>query len=911
MFSGINRVFEAPGCEEAKGQNGKERLCRSRGGESCAFDGAMIVLQPIADCAHIVHGPSACCGNSWENRGSLSGRGSLHRMGFATGMDEFDIVYGSEGKLHTAIVETCEALRPRAAFVYSTCVSGLTGEDIDAVCRSAEDALRDRFPRMRVVPVNAPGFVGPKNLGNRLAGEALLTHVIGAGEPPFTTDFDINLMGEYNIAGDLAFVEPLLEETGLRVLSRITGNASFEEITFAHRAKLNVVVCGRALVNVAKEMKRKYGIPYVEVSFFGKTEVSGALRAIAGAFHHAPLARSAEDVIARGERELSRELKEYEFLKGKKAVLYTGGVKSWSFISALGDLGVETVAVGTKKSSFEDERKMKRLLGPGAPLYEDVTPKKLLALIREKNADMLVAGGRNQYLAVKEAIPFVDVNQERHVPYAGYKGLVNLARGLAGSMRFYGHQCPRHQCPGHQRRGRQSPPSPVTGKGAGKEARKAVINPIRHSQSVGAAIALQGVDGALPMIHGAQGCSFLAKVLLTRHFREPIALASTKLFTEDVVMGSERVLLDALNKSIGQKEQKAKVPQLLAVLSTGLTEIKGDDVKSVISGMPDDGVRRVIYVPTPDFEGGLETGYAKCVQEIVRFGAGMAGGRPLGPAIGRAGLSGGEVKRVNILADWHHTPADFNEIREMAESFDLRPVMVPDLSALDGSRMGISPLAAGGVTVEEIAAMGRAEFTIAIGLTMEGPARLLNDLTGVPYRCFEGLSTIGDVDAFLETLSALGAKPQRPRKYERQRRILVDGMRDAQAFFSGRKVCLALEPGHAVTVSKWLEEMGATVELAVIPQAAAFAGNKKIRAKEVLVGDFFSIEAAGDLNVDLIAASSHARQTAERLGIPLYETGFPVFGRIGHTARITAGYAGALASVNEAANLFGLKEAHS
>src|SRR5574340_558548 len=160
----------------------RNKVCRSRGGESCAFDGAMIVLQPIADTAHLVHGPIACCGNSWEGRGTLSSKGRLHVMGFTTDMSEIDIVYGAEEKLLKAIRRTAEAVRPKAIFVYATCVSGLTGEDIEAVCREAEKELDTR-----VVPVNAPGFVGPKNLGNRIAGELLLDHVIGTREPPGTT----------------------------------------------------------------------------------------------------------------------------------------------------------------------------------------------------------------------------------------------------------------------------------------------------------------------------------------------------------------------------------------------------------------------------------------------------------------------------------------------------------------------------------------------------------------------------------------------------------------------------------------------------------------------------------------------------------------------------------------------------
>src|SRR5208337_3735783 len=122
MIANLDKLTQN-GCAAEK----KDKVCRSRGGESCAFDGAMIVLQPIADAAHIVHGPIACCGNTWEGRGSFSTKGDLHRMGFTTDMNEMDIVYGSEEKLYDAIVKTSITVRPNAVFVYATCVSGLTG----------------------------------------------------------------------------------------------------------------------------------------------------------------------------------------------------------------------------------------------------------------------------------------------------------------------------------------------------------------------------------------------------------------------------------------------------------------------------------------------------------------------------------------------------------------------------------------------------------------------------------------------------------------------------------------------------------------------------------------------------------------------------------------------------------------
>lgn len=160
MMTNMDKLTES-GCAAEK----KDKVCRSRGGESCAFDGAMIVLQPIADAAHIVHGPIACCGNTWEGRGALSTKGALLKMGFTTDMNEIDIVYGSEEKLYNAIVKTCETVRPNAVFVYATCVSGLIGEDIASVCKRAENKLG-----VRIIPVNAPRLCGTQEPGEQDCG---------------------------------------------------------------------------------------------------------------------------------------------------------------------------------------------------------------------------------------------------------------------------------------------------------------------------------------------------------------------------------------------------------------------------------------------------------------------------------------------------------------------------------------------------------------------------------------------------------------------------------------------------------------------------------------------------------------------------------------------------------------------
>jgi len=492
---------------------------------------------------------------------------------------------------------------------------------------------------------------------------------------------------------------------------------------------------------------------------------------------------------------------------------------------------------------------------------------------------MLIAGGRNQYLAIKAGYPFVDVNQERHTAYAGYAGLVNLAEQISNGMRFY--------------EGVQGPGSRVQGEKTGEKLEtrnpklnhSVLINPLKHSPAIGAAMALQGIDGALPIIHGAQGCTFLGKVLLTKHFREPIALASSKLFVEDVVMGSEDKLSAVIDGFIEKND-----PVLVGVLTSGLSEVKGDDVAQVARQFKIQNSKvKVIHVATADYDGGLETGYARAVEAIVQI---ADCGFP--DSIGTGLLA--DCKQVNILAGSHLTPADFTEIREIVADFGMRAIMLPDLSALDGSRQDFSPLAAGGTSMDDVRRMGQSGLTLALGMSMEPAAKLLQQKFGIEYQVFESVAGLADSDRLVETLSVVSGKPV-PAGLERQRRVLRDAMRDAHFFFGGKKICIALEPDLAAQTSKWLDEMGAAPELAIIPTLSPAADH--IRARDVQIGDLFSI--AGDF--DLLIASSHGAGTAKRLGVPLYEMGFPVYKSLGYTSKVLIGYCGTTALINEVGSL--------
>jgi nitrogenase molybdenum-cofactor synthesis protein NifE len=433
----VQDVFDEPACgkNQAKGEKERKKGCTKQltpgaAAGGCAFDGAKIALQPITDVAHLVHGPIACEGNSWDNRGAKSSGPRLYRTGFTTDIHELDVIYGGEKRLFRAIREIIDNYDPPAVFVYQTCVTALIGDDIEAVCKAAAQ----KFGKP-IIPVNAPGFVGNKNLGNKLAGEALLDYVIGTQEPDYTTPCDINIIGEYNLAGELWQIKPLLDELGIRILACISGDAKYHDVACSHRARAAMMVCSKAMINIARKMEERYQIPFFEGSFYGISDMSDSLRQIARLLVRkgAPddlLART-ETLIAREETRAWERLAKYQDrLAGKKVLLITGGVKSWSVVAALQEIGIEIVGTSVKKSTVEDKQRVKEIMGDDAHLFDDMTPREMYKMLKDAQAEIMLSGGRSQFVALKAKMPWLDINQERHHAYAGYDGMVKLVEEI-------------------------------------------------------------------------------------------------------------------------------------------------------------------------------------------------------------------------------------------------------------------------------------------------------------------------------------------------------------------------------------------------------------------------------------------------------------------------------------------------
>ncbi|MBN2907836.1 MAG: nitrogenase iron-molybdenum cofactor biosynthesis protein NifE [Rhodobacteraceae bacterium] len=438
----VQDAFHEPACATNRAKSAADRkkgcakpLTPGAAAGGCAFDGAKITLQPIVDVAHLVHAPLACEGNAWDNRGSASSGPMIYKTGFTTDLTELDIVMGhGEKKLYRAIREIVEKHAPPAVFVYSTCVTSMIGDDIAAVCKAATEAFGTP-----AIPVDVPGFAGSKNLGCKLGGEMMFRHVIGTMEPETTTDTDINIIGDYNLSGELWQIKPLLDSLGIRILGSLSADARYKQVAQMHRARLTMLICSHALLGLARKLEENYGIPFFEGSFYGISDTSQALRTMCAMLVErgaAPdLIDRCEALIAEQEAKARAALEPYRpRVQGKRVLLYTGGHKSWSVVSALQELGMEVVGTSVRKATEEDKARVIEIMGTDTHMFENMAPKEMYATLRASGADVLMSGARSQFVALKARVPWIDVNQEKHEPYAGYMGMVDLVRAIDRSL---------------------------------------------------------------------------------------------------------------------------------------------------------------------------------------------------------------------------------------------------------------------------------------------------------------------------------------------------------------------------------------------------------------------------------------------------------------------------------------------
>jgi nitrogenase molybdenum-cofactor synthesis protein NifE len=407
----------------------KPSLAGSVSQRACVFCGSRVVLYPIADALHLIHGPIGCAAYTWDIRGALSSGPELHRMSFSTDLSEKEVIFGGETKLYDNLIELINHYQPRAAFIYSTCIVGIIGDDVERICRQVE-----REKHIPILPVQAPGFQGSKKDGYKVACEALFK-LVGTLDLP-VPKYSINILGDFNLAGELWILMDYYKRMGIHVNATITGDGRVDAIRNAHNAALNVVQCSGSMIHLARMMKEKYGTPFMHVSYFGIEDMSDALYEVAKFFKSEELMDKARAIVSEEVSRLLPDLQWYkEKLQGKKAAIYVGGAfKAISLIKALRLIGVKTVIVGSQTGNADDYEILKKLSDEDTIIVDDSNPVELSHFVKEKNADVFIGGVKERPIAHKIGIGFCDHNHERKEALAGYVGMMNFAREIYATV---------------------------------------------------------------------------------------------------------------------------------------------------------------------------------------------------------------------------------------------------------------------------------------------------------------------------------------------------------------------------------------------------------------------------------------------------------------------------------------------
>ena len=408
----------------------KDSLAGAVSQRACVFCGSRVVLYPIADALHLVHGPIGCAVYTWDIRGALSSGPELHRLSFSTDLQELDVIFGGEKKLEKALLELIARHSPKAAFVYSTCIVGIIGDDLAAVCRKV--AAKTGIP---VLPVQSEGFKGNKRAGYEAACSAM-AQLVGTGDISGISPHSINIVGDFNLAGEIWLIRDYFAELGIEVVANITGDGRVDDIRRCHGAALNVVQCSGATMDLARIMQERYGTPFLRVSYFGVEDMAEALYAVARHFGDEDMLEKARQLVKRELAGLLPQLARYRrALAGKKAAIYVGGAfKAFSLVKAFRLLGMSVVLVGSQTGTREDYLELERICDPGTIIVDDSNPLELASFLKEKEVDLFVGGVKERPIAYKLGVAFCDHNHERKQMLAGFAGMENFAREVHDSV---------------------------------------------------------------------------------------------------------------------------------------------------------------------------------------------------------------------------------------------------------------------------------------------------------------------------------------------------------------------------------------------------------------------------------------------------------------------------------------------
>ncbi len=417
------------------------------------------------------------------------------------------------------------------------------------------------------------------------------------------------------------------------------------------------------------------------------------------------------------------------------------------------------------------------------------------------------------------------------------------------------------------------------------------VNPAKACQPLGAVFVASGFEGTLSFVHGSQGCVAYYRSHLARHFKEPSSCVSSSMTEDAAVFGGLSNMVDGLKNTYTLYQ-----PKMIAVSTTCMAEVIGDDLKSFIRTAKNKGsVPADFDVPhahTPAFVGSHVTGYDNMLKGILEY-----------LWEGKERTANG---KINLIPGFDGFAVGNNrELKRILELMGIEYTIVSDVSdQFDTPSDGEFRMFAGGTTLDEARDSLNAKATLSLQEACTPKTLQMAEQLGHETAALRYPMGVAGTDELLTKLSELSGKPI-PEALRLERGRLVDAMADSQGWLHGKTYAIYGDPDFVYGMARFIMETGGEPRHCLATNGSPAWGKKM---EELFASSPYGKDCKAypgkDLwhmrsllatePVDLQIGNSYGKYLERDIGTPLIRLAFPIFDRHHHHRFPVWGYQGAL-----------------
>ena len=417
------------------------------------------------------------------------------------------------------------------------------------------------------------------------------------------------------------------------------------------------------------------------------------------------------------------------------------------------------------------------------------------------------------------------------------------------------------------------------------------VNPAKACQPLGAVFVAVGFEGTLPFVHGSQGCVAYYRSHFSRHFKEPSSCVSSSMTEDAAVFGGLNNMIDGLANAHAMYK-----PKMIAVSTTCMAEVIGDDLNSYIKTAKEKGSVPqdfdVPYAHTPAFVGSHITGYDNALKGIMSH---FWEGKERVPN-----------EKINFIGGFDgYTVGNLREVKRMFGLMGVDYTILADNSDVwDTPADGEFRMYDGGTTLEDAKAALHAKATISMQEYSTVKTLAYTAKTGQEVVALNHPVGVAATDKFLMELARITGKPI-PLELEKERGRLVDAIADSSAHIHGKKFALYGDPDLMLGLAGFLMELGAepvhilstngdkdwAIKVQALLDSSPFGKNCHVYPLKDLwhMRSLLFTEP-----VDFLIGNTYGKYLERDTGTPLIRIGFPIFDRHHYHRYPVWGYQGGL-----------------